>query len=219
MTISGILATLVIIYSVSNHYLSQDLLHKCCRNLIDIRPVRQALGCWFPAIEVERQIGKKCDGVSGFHRLNRKLSQPVAWFISLFHGQEYQCRESGSTLEKPNLHLMLELFAHKVPVCEDVLNVSQLHFESYRQNSKHGQRPTLKESLILHLICNTTQGLGMESNRYCGWREVITKQTSRIWISKPGVILTGEKAFALQRKTNCLQTIQRWFCFAWTLTR
>lgn len=78
--------------------------------------VKQALKCWCRATESDGKIGMKYDALSGRPKLNEKVARVAAQFPSLVHDLESKEGDLDSILNKPNLHRVLELFAHSVTI-------------------------------------------------------------------------------------------------------
>lgn len=140
MSMTSVFSVLMVINAIADQYLNNSDLHRRCRELLISLQYLMSAAYWWPRVSVDGPMAMPYTGEGGNSRHVAELKKAVTDYVSKLHDARTHFREETAVLDKPNVHRVVELFFHTVPMFGHIGNVCEMSLESYHQVLKCGLR-------------------------------------------------------------------------------
>lgn len=157
MSMTAVFSVLLIINAIADDYLSATELHRRCLQLMQSLQRLMSLAYWWPSVAVDGDVAEGYTGEEGQANRVKALRIAVSQYLNEVHELRRLYRDEAAVLDKPNLHRVLELCIHTVPLFGHIRNVREMPLESFHQVMKSGLRNNTRSdkhvTAMEHALC------------------------------------------------------------------
>lgn len=216
MSMSSVFSVLLVTNAIADMCLSDSALDQRCARLIKSLHRLVAMVYWWPREYVDGVEASRYMGVKGRSQHCAELKKIGSDYLNHVHDMKRHHREFGEVLDKPNLHRILELCIHTVPLFGHACNVAEMPLESYHRILKDGLRNNTHEdkhiSAIEHAVSKDWMSrlldlyhIAVESVRGSVEYQAAVRGMLRLMAGED-VLLLRPDGDEYKQLVNCLQT-------------